>query len=146
MAEMTKQMQVILAVKALVAAALPAVKLAGFDQDDALPTRVDVNGCVVGHPGDPNLTDYDLSPLTWNYSHRLYLEVSGPNGTGGAALDAMLVTLGQAIAADPFLGGLCEFFSAEAAELRDRTNEAANSINWATVPLVAEYSTTNPLG
>jgi hypothetical protein len=135
---LTKQLQIILAVKALVRAALPAVTLAGFDQDDALPTRVGANGCVVGHPGDPN--------LTWNYSHRLYLEISGPNGAGGDVLDAMLVTLGAAIAADPFLGGLCEFFSAESAELRDRTNEAATSINWATVPLVAEYSTTNPLG
>jgi hypothetical protein len=143
---LTKQLQIILAVKALVRAALPAVTLAGFDQDDALPTRVGANGCVVGHPGDPNLTDQDLSPLTWNYSHRLYLEIAGPNGAGADVLDAMLVTLGAAIAADPFLGGLCEFFSAESAELRDRTNEAATSTNWATVPLVAEYSTTNPLG
>jgi hypothetical protein len=142
----TKQLQVILAVKALVAAALPAVKLVGFDQDDAQPTRVDVNGCVVGHPGDPNLVDQDLSPLTWNYAHRLYLEVAAPNGVGGQVLDGYVEALGAAIAADPFLGGLCEFFSAEAAELRDRSTEAANSVNWATIPLVAEYSTTNPLG
>jgi hypothetical protein len=36
---MTKQMQVLLAVKALVAAALPAATLAGFDQDADKPTR-----------------------------------------------------------------------------------------------------------
>lgn len=143
---MTKQLQVILAAKALVAAALPAVDLVGFDQDDAQPTRVGVNGCVVGHPGDPNLVDQDLSPLTWNYSHRLYLDIAAPNGVGGAVLDGYLETLGEAVAADPFLGGLCEFFSADAAELRDRSTDSANSINWATVPLVAEYSTTNPLG
>lgn len=142
----TKQMQVILALKALVAAALPGADLAGFDADDALPTRVGANGCVVGHPGDVGQPEMDLSPLTWNYSHRLYLDVAGPNGKGGDILDAMLRTLGSAIAADPFLGGLCEFFCAQAAELQDRTNNSGTSINWATVPIDADYSTTNPLG
>jgi hypothetical protein len=143
---MTKQMQVVLAVKALVAGALPAATLAGFDKDAAKPTRVGSGGCVIGHPGEPGDAEIDLSPLNYNYSHRLYLEVVGPNGAGGAVLDAMLVTLGTAIAADPFLGGLCDFFSSEAADFNDRSTDAVASTNWATVPLVAEYSTLNPLG
>jgi hypothetical protein len=61
------------------------------------------------------------------------LEVVGPDGAGGAALDAMLETLGTAIAADPFLGGLCDFFGSESPDFNDRSTEALASTNWATV-------------
>lgn len=143
---MTKQLQVILALKALVAAALPAVDVVGFDKDATKPQRIGAGGCVIGHPGEPGDPEVDLSPLNYNYQHRLYLEVAGPKGAGGDVLDAMLETLGAAIAADPFLGGLCEFFHAEAPEGADRNSDGIASTNWATVPVVAEYSTLNPLG
>lgn len=143
---MTKQFQVILAVKALVASALPGAGLSGFDKDTTKPQRVGAGGHVIGHPGEPGEPEVDLSPLSYNYSHRLFLEVVGPDGQGGAALDGMIETLGTAIAADPFLGGLCEFFSAEAPDRNDRTTEAVATTNWALVPLTAEYSTSNPLG
>lgn len=143
---MTKQFEVLLAVKALVAAALPAVEVRGFDADTTKPSRIGAGGCVIGHPGDPGDPEMDLSPPAWNYFHRIYLEVVGPNGVGGAFLDAMLETLGQAIEADPFLGGLCSYFNAEAPDRNDRTSETVASTNWAVVPLTAEYSTSNPLG
>jgi hypothetical protein len=142
---MTKQRDVLLAVKALVAAALPDADLVGFDADFAKPPRVGAGGCVIGHPGDPGDPDVDLSPLTYNYSHRLMLEVIGPNGDGGAALDTMLEDLADAIAADQFLGGLCHYFGIEAPDFNDRSTDAVASTNWATVPLVAEYSTNNAL-
>lgn len=143
---MTKQFDVLLAVKALVAAALPGVEIRGFDKDTSKPTRIGPNGCVIGHPGDPGEPEMDLSPPAWNYFHRLYLEVVGPSGEGGEVLDGMLQTLGQAIAADPFLGGLCSYFNAEAPDRNDRTTDLVATTNWAVVPLTAEYSTANPLG
>lgn len=143
---MTKQMQVILAVKALVAAALPAADIKGFEAESTKPTRIGAGGCVIGHPGEPGEPEVDLSPLNYNYSHRLFVEVVGPGGEGGATLDAMLDTLGTAIAADPFLGGLCDYFSAEAPDRNDRTTDMVATTTWALVPLMAEYSTTNPLG
>lgn len=143
---MTKSFEVLLAVKALVAAALPAVEVRGFDKDSSKPTKVGQHGCVIGHPGEPGEPEMDLSPLTWNYQHRLWLEVVGPNGEGGAILDAMLETLGTAIAADPYLGGLSHWFGADAPDRNDRTTDVVATTNWATVPLLAEYSTQNPLG
>lgn len=143
---MTKQLQVILALKALVAAALPAVDVVGFDKDATKPQRIGAGGCVIGHPGEPGDPEVDLSPLNYNYQHRMFLEVTAAAGAGGDVLDAMLETLGAAIAADPFLGGLCEYLHAEAAELMDRNSDGIASTNWATVPVVAEYSTLNPLG
>jgi hypothetical protein len=57
----------------------------------------------------------------------------------------MLETLAAAVAADPFLGGLCDYFGIAASDFNDRSTEAVVSTNWATVPLVAEYSTNNAL-
>jgi hypothetical protein len=142
---MTKQMQVLLAVKALVVAALPGATIVGFDKDADKPPRIGPGGCVVGHPGDQGDPEVDLSPLTYNWSHQIPLEVIGPNGEGGDILDAMLETLADAIAADPFLGGLCDYFGIAAADFNDRSTEALPSTNWATLPLVAEYSTNNAL-
>jgi hypothetical protein len=57
----------------------------------------------------------------------------------------MLQTLADAIAADRFLGGLCEYFGVTAPDFNDRSTEALASTNWARVPLLAEYSTNNAL-
>lgn len=143
---MTKQFQVLLAVKALVAAALPGADVRGFDADAEKPGRIGSGGCVIGHPGDPGEPEIDLSPLTYNYSHLIPLELAAPNGEGGAALDALIATLGAAIAADPFLGGLCDYFSAEAPDRNDQSSGTITGQNWAEIGLLAEYSTTNPLG
>lgn len=142
---MTKQFEVLLAVKALVMAALPGAEIKGFDKDTSKPTRVGPGGCVIGHPGEPGEPEVDLSPPAYNYSHRMFLEVVGPNGEGGAVLDAMLETLGEAIDADKSLGGLCHWFAAGAPDRNDRTTDIVATTNWATVPLDAEYSTPNPL-
>jgi hypothetical protein len=132
---MTKQKRVLLAVKALVEAALPLASVAGFDADAMKPQRVPANGIVIGHPGEPGDPDVDLSPLAFNYSHRLVLEVAGPD------IDAMLEALATAVAADRSLGGLCDYFGAEAPDFNDRSTDAIATTNWATLPLVAEYST-----
>lgn len=142
---MTRQFEVILALKALVAAALPAADVRGFDGDTTAPATIPDGGCVIGLPGDSGQPEVDLSPLSYNYGHQLMLEVAAPKGEGGAALDAMLIPIGTAIEADRTLGGLCEFLEAEAPDRNDRTIAAGTVINWATVAIVASYATSNPL-
>jgi hypothetical protein len=105
------------------------------------PGRPDT-GCVIGHPGEPGDPEIDLSPPTYNYSHRIVSWKSPAERRGGDGLDGMLETLGAAIAADPFLGGLCDYLRPK----RPTSTTAARTVastNWATVPLVAEYSTNN---
>lgn len=142
---MTKQFAVLLAVKALVASALPGATISGFDKDTKKPERIGPGGHIIGHPGDPGEPEVDLSPLRFNYAHRMWLEVIGPNGQGGEILDGMLGTLGAAIAADQTLGGRCDYFGVEAPDFNDKTTEMIASTNWANVPLIAEYSTNNAL-
>lgn len=143
---MTKDLTVVLALKALVHAALPGASLIGFDKDADKPARIGPHGCIIGHAGDPGEPEVDLSPLTYNYEHEIIVEIAAGNGAGGGALDDMLLTLGDAIAADPYLGGECQFLSVQEADLGDRSAPALASTNWATVSIIAEYSTTNPLG
>lgn len=142
---MTKNLQVILAVKALVQAALPGAKVRGFDGDTSKPDRIGPQGCVIGHPGEPGEPEIDLSPLSYNYSHRLFLEVAAADGKGGADLDAMLIPIGEALAADRTLGGLCDFIVPGAPDRSDRSTDAIATTNWAVVPIDAEYSTSDPL-
>lgn len=143
---MTTSLKVLLAVKALIAAALPLANVRGFDGDAEKPDRIGPGGCVVGTRSDPGDPEVDLSPLTYNYRHRIELEIAAEGGVGGDPLDSMLLTIGAAVAADRFLGGLCQFLSAEAAEMMDTGDDGVPSINWALVPIIAEYSTENPLG
>lgn len=143
---MTKSFQVQLALKALVAAALPGADLRGFDQDTSRPTRPGPLGCVIGHWGDPGDPEVDLSPPAYHYSHQFQLEVIGPDGAGGDPLDVMLAAIGAAIEADRFLGGLCDYLDCAAPDRDDRGTEAASPTNWATVAIVADYSTSSPLG
>lgn len=142
---MTTQLQVLLALKALVQAALPGAKVLGFDADASQPDTIGPGGCVIGDPDKPGGPEIDLSPLAYNYSHTIWLDVAAPNGAGGAALDAMLVPIGEAIVADRTLGGLCEYLDCGAAELGSREGQMVTAVNWASVPITADYSTSNPL-
>jgi hypothetical protein len=143
---MSKNLDVLLALKALVQAALPGAKVAGFDKDDSKPERVGGGGCIIGHAGDPGEPVVDLSPLTYNYSHKVIVEVAGPNGEGGEPLDLMLLALGDAVDVDPYLGGLCQFLAVEQADLNDKSGAMIATMNWATIAFVAEYATEDPLG
>jgi len=142
---MTKQRQVLLAVKELVAGALPLAKIRGFDGEATKPDRIGAGGCVIGHPGEPGEPEIDLSPLAYNYTHRIFLEVAAADGAAGEDLDLMLLAIGDAIEADRYLGGLCSWIEAEAPDRNDRSTDAVATINWATVPIAADYSVSTPL-
>lgn len=142
---MTRQFAVLLAVKALVAASLPDAQIKGFDEETSFPQLVPTGGLVVGFPGDPGKPEIDLSPPAWNYEHPIPIEVTAPGGAAGAPIDAMIAAIGAAVTADPTLGGLCDHLSATAPIRMDRTvNE--QTLAWAEFNIVAEYSTTSPLG
>lgn len=142
---MTKQLAVLLAVKGLVAAALPLADVRGFDGDTTKPKKIGDDGTVIGHPGEPNEPEVDLSPLAYHYEHEILLEIAAAGGAGGEPLDAMLAAIGVSIRADRTLGGLCSWLEAQAPDRNDRTVAGVATSNWALVPIVAHYSTEDPL-
>jgi hypothetical protein len=141
----SKREAVISAVRALIAAALPAAEV---KRNLAKSERIPPGGLVVVRDGEPGEPDTTLSPLTYHFEHRIALEVAA-NDTGGTsrelALDAMLRAIGTAIAANRTLGGLCDWIEAEAPATDDAEALGAVPVRFALLTLVAAYATTDPL-
>lgn len=145
---MSRRYDVILAVKALAAAAAPDATIKGFDGDASRPASIGAGGTIVGHPGDPGEPEVDLNPLTYHWRHEIELEfAAAPSATDpAAALDAMMQAFGAAVAADRTLSGLVDWLETGGAMEDDQLMAGAATTRWASVTVVAHYSTLNPLG
>ena len=119
--------------------------LRGVDKPEEVPD----NGLVVmydGEMGDP--VETYLSPLTYLYQHQVPIEVIVMGDSREArvtALDALLASLGTTIAADRYLGGLCDDLRETEPEVDDLTEDGAASELGAVVRIICEYGTTSPL-
>ena len=137
--------QVLDAVRALVAAALPAAEVKrNLDK----PERISPGGLVIIRDGDPGEADVLLSPLSYTYSHRVVLELAAyasVTQTREQVLDAMLAAIGAAVMANRTLGGLCMFLDTEAPSSDNLETAGAASAQWAEGAIVATYTTANPL-
>jgi hypothetical protein len=113
---------------------------------DVLPERIPANGLVIlrdGKPGEPEVT---LSPLTYFYEHGAELEVVIQAGTGRDALfDALTASIGEVLAADRTLGGVCDWVEAEAPEPVDLPIEGAASLKAAVITVVLHFASPDPL-
>lgn len=140
----SKREQVLEGVKAMWAAALP---FADVQRNREKPERASPGGDVDIEDGDPGEPEVDLSPLSYNFAHRIPCLVTPPPDAAdpAAALDDMLVAMGAAVDADPFLGGLCQFLSTEAPNTDEIEAYGVPASRSALVMVVAEYSTLNPL-
>lgn len=147
---MSKRLDVLFAVKQLIEAALPGAKVLGLDGAEAPPATIPATGLVIvrsGDPGDP--VEITMSPATYWYEHAIPIEVStfkSGSLTSEEALDAMLVSIGDAIAVDRTLGGLCNWLDTSSAATEDIYAEGdGRPPRGAPIMILASYSTTNPL-
>ena len=113
---------------------------------EVLPERIPTSGLIIlrdGKPGEPEVT---LSPLTYFYEHRAELEVVIQAGSGRDVLfDALTAAIGQTLAADRTLGGLCDWVEAEAPEPVDLPIEGAAALKAAMITIVLHYASPDPL-
>lgn len=145
---MSKRLDVLLAVKALVAAALPGADVLGLDGSDAAPDRVGPLGRVIVRSGDPGDPEMDLSPPVYHYEHAIPLEVIAYQTTALTSeqvVDQMLGQISAAIEANRFLGGLVDYLDAAAPPTDDDYSEAAAVPRRADAIITASYSTSHPL-
>ncbi len=141
----SRREQVIDAVKALVAGALPNAEV---KRNLAKPERIPPGGLVVVRDGDPGEPEVLLSPLTYVYSHRVPIEVAAYESSSlprEQILDGMLGAIGEAVQADRTLGGLCDFLEVEAPATDDAETLGAIPARFAEAFVVAVYGTTDPL-
>lgn len=133
------------AVKAMITAALPG---ADVTRNRAKSTKLTVGGMVVVRDGDPGEPEVILSPLLYTYSHQVVLEFAAyesQSQTREQVLDGMMADVGRACELDRTLGGLCEWIEPGAPEPDDAETLGAEPIRWASIPLMAVYTTSNPL-
>lgn len=141
----SRREEVLKAVRALIATALPAAKV---ERNAAKPERIPSGGLVIVRDGDPGDPEVTLSPLTYIYTHRIPVEiavVAAPPSSREQVLDATLVVIGAAVEADRTLGGLCDFLEPEAPSTDDLEATGTVAGRWADAVIVATYATSNPL-
>lgn len=146
---MSKHQAVAAAVKALVKAALPVARVTGMDLKEAKPTTIDPLGQVVVRSGDPGEPEVDLSPPTWWWDRTFPIELAAkaePARPAQEVLAEMAMLIGTAIAADPYLGGLCTWLDATAPTDGEVDERGTAPVAWCDFAIVASYSTTSPLG
>ncbi len=141
----SKREQVGAAIKSLVETAVP---LALVTRNRTKPDEIPPVGAVDISDGDPGEPDVDLSPLSYNYSHRfglLFGAVPTPGQTADQVLDALQSAVGAAVEADRTLGGLVEWLETTAPDRGDLDIAGAESGAASEAAIIAYYSTSSPL-
>ena len=117
-------------------------------RNEPLPTKVPAEGLLILRDGDPGEPEVTLSPTRYHYQHRAEIEAlvqHGDQAQRDTALDALLETVAQALDGQTSLSGLVDYLHIETPDFLSETVEGAPTIKAAVVPVILEYSTSNPL-
>jgi hypothetical protein len=118
-------------------------------RNEIQPAKIPAGGLVILRDGDPGEPEVTLNPVSYLWQHRAELEVLVEAATPAerdAALDALLVVIGEALADDPTLGGAVEWSEAGAPRTEDLAIEGAAALKGAVVPVTLVYTSATALG
>lgn len=117
-------------------------------RNEPLPIKIPSSGLVIlrdGEAGEPEIT---LSPTRYHYSHVAEIEIlvqKPKSDERDTALDELLVNLGSVLKSDVTLAGAVDYMHVGSPEFLTETVEGASAIKAVVVPIILEYSTSNPL-
>ena len=115
-------------------------------RNEVLPERIPAAGLLILRDGTPGEAEVTLSPLRYHWQHRAEVEVFVRGSSGlELAFDTLAEGIGQVIAADRTLGGLCDWIEAEAPRPVDLPVEGAACLKAAVIPVILHYTTADPL-
>jgi hypothetical protein len=133
-------------------ALLAALEAQGLvvERNDAKVDDVPPAGLLVLHDGDPGEPEVLMSPLTYIYTHRAQLDIFAADVVGGddreAVFDAICTSVGEAVAVDRTLGGLCDWVEAQAPAAQPLDAPGAAPVKAASIMIMLIYGTTDTLG
>ena len=112
-----------------------------------LPEAVPAGGLIILRDGDPGDPEVVLSPVTYLWEHQTEIEVIIQLGAAddSAALDTLLMAVGNALAGDRSLGGLAEWLEWGAPKTSGLAIDGAAALRGATVPVTIHYASDDPL-
>jgi len=129
-------------------ARLETVPDAMVKREAPLPETAPAGGLVILRDGDPGDPEVLLSPISYLWEHQTEIEVIIQRGQDDdrAALDTLLMAVGNALAADRSLGGLAEWLDWGAPKTSGLAIDGAASLRGAAVPVTIHYASPDPLG
>ncbi|EME70000.1 hypothetical protein H261_10637 [Paramagnetospirillum caucaseum] len=135
-------------VLAALLARLEAVPDAAAKREVPLPETVPSGGLIILRDGDPGDPEVILSPVTYLWEHQTEIEVILQRGQDddSAALETLLMAVGNALAGDRSLGGLAEWLEWGAPKTSGLAIDGAAALRGATVPITIHYASDDPLG
>ena len=120
------------------------------ERNTAVPERIPKGGLTVLRDGDPSEPEQALGGIgSVYYAHAIEIEVHVEGGEAAdrdAAFDALVVAIGQALDADPTLGGLAFGMTYGRPEVDTEAVIGAPAIKSGVIEAIVEYETTAPLG
>lgn len=126
-------------------ARLQSIPLVKVERNRMRPERVPPEGLLILRDGDLGEPEVLLSPLIYVWIHAARIEVYSAAGDLDAHMDALLVAVGNALSADPTLGGLIDLMDTGAPDFDGAAPEGGPDIKAAVVPVRLTYETTHPL-
>ena len=129
-------------------ARLETVPDATVRREAPLPETVPAGGLIILRDGDPGDPEVVLSPVTYLWEHQTEIEIILQRGQDddSAAVDALLMAVGDTLAADRSLGGLAEWLDWGAPKTSGLAIDGAAALRGATVPVTIHYGSSDPLG
>ena len=120
----------------------PLVKV---ERNRTRPERVPPEGLLILRDGDLGEPEVLLSPLIYVWTHSARVEVYSSSADPDAHMDALLISLGEALNADPSLGGLVDLMDIGAPDFDSAAPEGGPDIKAAVVSVRLTYETSHPL-
>ena len=124
---------------------LQSIPLVKVERNRMRPERVPPEGLLILRDGDLGEPEVLLSPLIYVWTHAARIEVYSAAGDLDAHMDALLGEVGNALGADPTLGGLIDLMDTGAPDFDGAAPEGGPDIKAAIVPVRLTYETTHPL-
>ena len=128
---------------------LCTVPKAKVERNTAASERIPRGGLIVLRDGDPGEPEQTLGGIGGvYYSHAVEIEVyveAGDAAVRDAAFDALVVAIGEALDADPTLGGLAFGMTTARPEVDTEAVIGAPAIKSGTIDVIVEYETETPL-
>jgi hypothetical protein len=137
----SKREQVLLALLAQ----LRSIPLVKVERNRMRPERVPPEGLLILRDGDLGEPEVLLSPLIYVWTHSARVEVYSGSADPDAHMDALLISLGEALNADTSLGGLVDLMEIGSPDFDGAAPDGGSDIKAAVVPIRLNYETSQPL-
>jgi len=126
-------------------AQLRSIPLVKVERNRMRPERVPPEGLLILRDGELGEPEVLLSPLIYVWTHSARVEVYSSSADPDAHMDALLIGLGEALNADPTLGGLVDLMEIGSPDFDGAAPDGGPDIKAAVVSIRLTYETSNPL-